>query len=301
MSRPGQAVALIAAVFGFAAGSTPVAAVVIASDDGSGNTASPRSDVPWAHVGRIGDLSAVYLGHRWVLTAAHVGAFPVEFAGETFAPLPGSRQSLINADGSRSDLLAFRIDRSPRLPLLPIARSRPPASSVLILAGNGHDRGPALEWSDSAGQRHRGWQSAPDRRLRWGTNRLDALPREIELRGITTRVLAMGFTPPGAPGTTPHEAQVVVGDSGGAVFAQHGGRFVLAGILILRSGYDGQPEGSVLFGNRSFAADLSKYRDQLLALTRPDCADERDNDDDGATDFPDDPGCLAPNYDSEEG
>ena len=186
MSRRSHAVALIAGVLGLAAPSPPASAVVIASDDGSVNTTSPSPKVPWAHVGRAGGFSAVYLGHRWVLTAAHVGAFAAEFAGDAFAPLSGSSQPLINADGSISDLLAYRIDRDPALPLLSIARLRPPVSSLLILAGNGRDRGPALEWNDAAGQPHRGWRAASVQRLRWGTNRLDALPREITLRGITT-------------------------------------------------------------------------------------------------------------------
>ena len=121
------------------------------------------------------------------------------------------------------------------------------------------------------------------------------------LPAFTTRVLAMSFTAPGMPGATLREAQAVVGDSGGAVFAQQDGRYVLAGVLILRSGYDGQPEGTAMFGNRSYAADVSVYREQLVALTRPDCADERDNDDDGAVDFPADTDCRSPAHDSEAG
>jgi hypothetical protein len=135
--------------------------------------------------------------------------------------------------------------------------------------------------------------------MRWGTNRLDPEPGELTFRGVRTRVLAMTFLPADAPAATEHEAQAVVGDSGGAVFVRRRGGFALAGVMIVRSEHPGQPEGAALFGNRTFAADLSAYRDQLVALTRPDCADERDNDDDGAVDFPDDPGCSDPTSDSE--
>ena len=109
----------------------------------------------------------------------------------------------------------------------------------------------------------------------------------------------MTFTPLGGPASSPHEAQAVTGDSGGAVFARDGGRIVLAGVILMRSEHPGQPAESALYGNRTFAADLSAYRAQLIALTRPDCSDERDNDDDGAVDFPDDPDCPGPAGDTE--
>jgi hypothetical protein len=243
-----------------------------------------------------------------VLTAAHVGADNVEFAGRQYAPIASSITSVVNHDGSPSDLVAFRIDArspatetDPALPLLPIARTRPRAGRALLLVGNGYDRGEALTWAGATGETHRGWRAARSRRLRWGTNRLDAAPVELTFRGITTRVLAMTFNRPRAAGATLNEAQAVLGDSGGAVFVRQQGRSVLAGIIIVRSEHPGQPEGAALYGNRTFAADLSVYRDQLVALTRPDCADERDNDDDGAIDFPDDLGCSAPGSDSERG
>ncbi|MEE2665759.1 MAG: hypothetical protein VX681_16720 [Myxococcota bacterium] len=286
----------------------PAAGVLIASGDGTGNTRSPRPDLPWQHVGRRGEFSAIYLGHRWALTAAHVGAWGVEFAGRDYAPIDRSVTTVVNRDGSPSDLIAFRIDArtagtsaAPPLPLLPIARTRPAPGRALILVGNGYDRGEAIGWIGATGDTHRGWRPASSRRLRWGTNRLDAAPDEITFRGITTRVLAMTFTPPRAPDATPYEAQAVKGDSGGAVFVREQGRFVLAGIIIVRSEHAGQPEGAALFGNRTYAVDLSAYRDQLVALTRPDCADERDNDDDGAVDFPDDPSCIRPGSNSEQG
>jgi len=285
----------------------PAGGVLIASGDGTGNTQPPRPDLPWQHVARRGEFSAIYLGHRWVLTAGHIGAWNVAFAGGDYAPIDQSVTTVLNPDGSPSDLIAFRIDArkaraspAPPLPLLPIARARPAAGRALILVGNGHDRGETIEWTAARGDTYRGWRPAASRRLRWGTNRLDAQPDEITLRGVTSKVLAMTFDPLDAPDATPHEAQAVKGDSGGAVFVREQGRFVLAGIIIVRSQHAGPPEGAALFGDRTYAVDLSAYRDQLVALTRPDCADERDNDDDGAIDFPDDPQCLRPASNSEQ-
>jgi hypothetical protein len=292
-------VALSLELLAMAVASATATAVLIASGDGSGNTKSPGSHVPWHHVWQRGDYSSVYLGHRWVLTAAHVGAHAVAFGDTTAEPLPQSLQPILNPDGTPGDLIAFRIELDPGLPLMPIAKRRPPPHIELLLVGNGFDRGPEARWTSPDGREHAGWLPSSTRHLRWGTNRLDSEPSEIQYRGTTTRVLAMTFSAPETPGATRYESQAVVGDSGGAVFAREAGGLVLAGIMIVRSEHAGQPVGAALFGNRTYAADLSLYRDQLIALTRPDCADERDNDADGLADYPSDPDCRGPGDDSE--
>jgi hypothetical protein len=71
------------------------------------------------------------------------------------------------------------------------------------------------------------------------------------------------------------EAQAVAGDFGGAVFAKHGGQWQLAGIMVAAEGYSGQPspELTAVFGNETFMADLSYYRNQIVAVVpEPDAA-----------------------------
>ena len=43
----------------------------------------------------------------------------------------------------------------------------------------------------------------------------------------------------------------------------------------------------------TFAADLAVYRDEIIGLTRPECADEVDNDGDALVDYPADPDCTS--------
>jgi hypothetical protein len=54
-----------------------------------------------------------------------------------------------------------------------------------------------------------------------------------------------------------------------------------------------------MYGDSTYAADLSTYRAEILHWTRPACANEEDDDGDGATDFPADPGCETPGDDDE--
>lgn len=301
------AAALVGALVGPLVGAAPARGVLLAVGDAATNTQPPpasatgRARLPFEHLARRGPYSAVYLGHRWVLTAAHVGAFPVEIGGVVGSPIDATRTRLRNEDGSASDLLAFRIDSDPHLPVLPIARARPPRGARVWLVGQGLDRGARAAWRAPGGAAFEGFRWAATRAMRWGTNRIEAGPFRVATGGVHTHVLAMDFTPPGAPGATRFEAQATTGDSGGALFARRGDRFELAGILVVRTFEKRQPRATSFYGNRTLAADLSLYRAQLVALVRPACSDEIDDDGDGAIDYPADPDCASPEDDREDG
>ena len=61
----------------------------------------------------------------------------------------------------------------------------------------------------------------------------------------------------------------------------------------------GQPAQSSIYGNLTWCADLSQYRQQLIDLTRPQCANENDDDGDGLADWPADPDCASALDDTE--
>jgi hypothetical protein len=71
------------------------------------------------------------------------------------------------------------------------------------------------------------------------------------------------------------EAHAVTYDSGGGVFVQNGSDWELAGIMLTTGGADRQPNGTAVYGNTTFAADLSSYTDQIdhtLTIPEPSVA-----------------------------
>jgi hypothetical protein len=235
-------------------------AVIIDSVDGTGNTAAPSPDPGWSYVGTQGGLTAVYLGDGWVLTANHVGAGDVTLLGAVYPYVPGTAVRLSNADESFADLLVFAIAPYPVMPLLPIATTGPPLGTDLILIGNGRNRGAATSW-DSNGPPPPGpifgYEWASGHSLRWGANHVEDYPEELVLG---TWSFASFFD----EGVSLDEGQAATGDSGGAAFALDGSEWKLAGLIYAIGIYTGQPTGTSLYGQRTYSADLSYYRDEIL-------------------------------------
>lgn len=249
-------------------------AVIIDSGDGTGNTSAPTapdcllmdcSDPGFAHVGirTTNGLTGVYLGGRYVLTAAHVGAGEIAFGGVPYTYVPGTAVQLDNGDSTSADLLMFQVYPEPPLPALAIASVSPIAGTPMILAGNGLNRGPATSWNLIGG-----YEWGPGQSRRWGTNSAAGVVT-VEIGGLYTTSIQTTFDQNGSD----HEAQGAVGDSGGAAFAQSVGQWQLAGIVFaIGSAYPGQPPNTALYGNLTFSADLATYRDQILdviALPEP--------------------------------
>ena len=261
-------------------GSAPRAsAVAIASEPGSGNVTAPADDPGFAHVGVPGIATVVYLGNGWVLTANHVDDDDVTLGGVVYPRVPGSRITFTNPDLSVPDIAAYRIDPHPDLPILPIRADTPADGTPVLMIGHGLDRGGPVTWEG-----HDGFALLGSQSVRWGTN-------EIAGSGTLGGDAAIATTFDEA--ATEHEAQAQYGDSGGAVFAKNAADdWELAGIMFAIDIYEGQPS-YVLYGNVTYAIDLSAYRDQIIAAVRPECSDEIGNDGDALVDFPADPGCTS--------
>jgi hypothetical protein len=216
-----------------------------------------------------------------VLTANHVGVGDAEFQGVTYPHVPGSGVQLQNPDSSFADLKVFRIDPSPSLGLLKIRTSTPSNNTSVTYIARGVTRGAATNWMGNAG-----FVWSTNTGPRWATNKVSGT-------GNTFNTLAFSTVFTQAPGGETHEAQGANGDSGGATFIKSGGFWRLAGVVFAIGSYEGQPGSTSLYGNLTWSADLSQYREQLIELTRPQCANEVDDDGDGDVDWPADADCAS--------
>lgn len=278
-----------AVVLGVAA--APSRAVLISTGNGTGNTTAPNPDAGFARIGSVNGLSAVYVRNGWVLTAAHVGEGDFLLGSTTHRIVPGSTVRFSNPDTTQADLIAFKLRTRPPLADLPIANAAPTVATLVTLIGNGLDRGAATSWSGLDG-----WSWGGAARTRWGTNRIASVG---EL-ALSTQAFRVVFDEIPNPPAGQHEADVVVGDSGGGAFTGSGASTRLVGILFAHATFVGQPANTSLYGNAGLIVDLFAYRDAILATTdRPDCSDGLDVDGDGSVDHPDDPGCSAPSDASE--
>jgi hypothetical protein len=267
----------------------PGGAVLIASGDGSGNTTPPADDPGFVHVCiKLAALSCVYLGNGWVLTANHAGVGNVMIDGVIYPWISGSSHQLQNPDTTNADLVVFRINGEPNLPALPIRNGAPALNANVTMIGNGFDRGTATSFGGNPGWN---WDTTA-RHIRWGTNRVATNLVDVTIGPTKTRAFVTNFTGPG--GGTTHEAQAVVGDSGGGVFLKNGATWELAGTMFAIAGYEEQPSNTSIFGNETYVADLSFYRSQILGwVSTPECNDGLDDDADGLIDYPADPGCKS--------
>lgn len=258
-------------------------AVLIDSGDGSGNISAPSNDPGFGHVANIKGLAGVYLQNGWVLTAHHVGNGEVELNGVTYDYVPGSFQRVPSSQGDLPDLALIKIVAPPDLATMDLATQTPSTSAELVLIGNGRSRGSSLTWSGLGG-----WNYAYPFIKRWGTNRISDSSTTL----YDTEAFSMEFNDPGDSTYTVHESIATLGDSGGGVFHETVGGWVLAGTMFATSKRQNQPADTALYTNVTYAVDLATYRSDILSvITVPECANGLDDDLDGLVDAGGDPGC----------
>lgn len=283
---------------------TPASALVFASPETEPPEQVPPDFPYWDHITqrRYEGPTVIYLGAGYALTARHVGMGEIAIGGTMYAPVSGSKRTLLNLNGTAADAMIFEIDRNaelPKLPFLPIAKEPVRPGEPVLVIGYGRGRDKVVEFVLEDGRTHFGFQWTRKGTKRWGTNRISSAFDILNQIDFTTRAVTFSFDEPLSPEATRYEAHAAVGDSGGPVFVERDGQWLLAAMMISVSGEARTPSTSTLYGDRTYAADLTYYRDEILRFTRPICANELDDDDDGRVDFPADPGCDTPDDRSE--
>lgn len=257
-------------------------AVIIDTLTGTDNTTAPADDPGWANVGVRGIGTGVYLGQGWALTAAHVGGGSIVLNGGTYAMLAGSGTRLTNGGqpgkSTLTDLYLFRLATTPAgLAGVPIAAAATGSGAAVTMIGAGRDRGAFTQWSVNTNPNPWVWTEVPSdgnvagyktlssRTMRWGTNTVSGTGIWIDAGFGDAKAMFTDFDD-FFPSST--EAQAAYGDSGGAVFHKNGSTWELSGLMLAVGGYSGQPDpgANAVFGNVTYAADLSFYRPQIMAI-----------------------------------
>lgn len=266
-------------------GITDCHALVITTGDGSGNTAAPADDPGFQHVAKVNGASAVYLGNRWLITAAHVGA-GVTTIGETEYQ-PEESHQLTNPDtptglSEMTDLLLYRITEDPGLRSLYLSCSTPQLGSEIVMIGAGRTRLAALtHWSvtvfggdnndiwkevgkNDFNVRFSGYQTSDDYNSRWGQN-IVSLTNSRKTSAAGDVLLFHTNFEESLPFSTDHEAQAVLGDSGGGVFQKNYSTWELVGVMQSVRTLDNQPGNmqTAVFQNKSLIADVAQYADVI--------------------------------------
>jgi len=245
---------------------------IVAGGNGTQNTTAPLDDPGFANVGSRAGASAVYLGDGWVLTATHVGGGPTYFNNILYDVVPNSAVQLTNPTGvgytPYTDLTLYQLIGRPDLPSVSIESLAPAVGWNVIMIGRGRDRAPDLtywnsSWAVQSGpSTYSGYLWSSSQSMRWATNVISYVGLT---RGVNTNSeasFATTFT-----GNTPYDGQGATGDSGGGVFHKDAdGSWQLAGIMFSISLNVGQPASTAAFGNMTYIADLSAYRNQILTV-----------------------------------
>jgi hypothetical protein len=264
------------------------------------NAAPGLSDPGFDNVGIYSGASAVYLGSQWAITAHHVGSTGGVILGGTVYSVDQTVR-LQNPDTTDTDLRLLHLTTDPGLPSVDIAPSFPGIGSDVVMIGRGllaedsdqndipdlktwyvtENSSTDWDWSTSpAGGydfTHDGFtqSSSGSRGIRWGTNTIDGT--EVFDMGSSGEVDGFYTTfDQNLPARTSDEAQALRGDSGGAVFHYNGSNWELIGLMHAVGTFNDQQEADpygtppnaadvAVYGNLTYASDLSVYRDQITA------------------------------------
>lgn len=254
-----------------------VRAVVVAGANGGGNTSNNTTAAQMAtqlglsntdfygNILRYNDAGSVYLGwadtvngpRAFALSAMHIN--PASFMDINGLTYSVSRQSILGTDVALLTLTQSN-NLMPILPVVNLSAATPAVNTPVIMAGFGRDRvqdaatnafgSDAVPVTDGTG-----YTTTGSTLLRWGTNRVAG----TQTLGTMETVYTIFSQPNPGSWLSTSEAQAVLGDSGGGLFAFDG---TLLGIVSAISGTD-PTRTEAAFGQGTFFADIATYKDDI--------------------------------------
>ena len=257
-------------------------AVIIAGGTGSGNTTGTGA-AGWDYVGKISAAngapsSVTYLGNSWFITAYHVKQLDnptgVVLNASSYTIDSSSWKRITNSTGSGADLVLFKVTNNVAgLSAVSIANSTPSTGAALTMIGDGRNRATSLTtwyvdttpsnwvWNTTIftgwDSRVQGYSYAAGATKRWGANTVGGSVAGVNDGFGLTDMFYTDFA------NVSGEAQGATYDSGGGVFTGTTNNWLLSGIMLTVGTYNSQPADTAMFGDATYVADLSKYKDQI--------------------------------------
>lgn len=207
-------------------------AIVFFSQGNDHNTTNPGSALPWDNVVQMRDASGlvgsgVYLGNRYVLTAAHLAPVSAVRVGATDFSLDASTPIQIGS----SDMKLYRLASDPGLGTVRLNSNSlyDNGSAILVGYGLGRATNSALSTSPVT------WGDASTAVKRWGSNTIDGAIQNATVGGRTSNLLVTQFN----TNSSSEEAAITLYDSGSALFRYLGSEWYLVGLgaYVQNSGY----------------------------------------------------------------
>jgi len=230
----------------------------------SDNLQRPLNGAPWGYVAVAqfrntngvleNQASAIYLGNRFALTAVHVGR-PDHLILPRGGFTPDTNSAPVRV--AKTDLLLFRLTTDPGLPPLVLAPKRTEdMNQTSTLIGCGVGRGTTIGgW---------GWLWGNQRVRRWGTN---VTRNFLETGDNYGELLVTAFDIDAGA----EEAQPTHGDSGGGLFQQHAGTWMLAGVMVTVDSagafYDHDDQEPGLQPDQAYHERIQHVRREILEKT----------------------------------
>jgi hypothetical protein len=221
------------------------------------NTNPPADGAPWANIGRVNGPSGIYIAAGWVLTAAHVGAGDFTL-GTITLPYDGISHRLTNSDGSVTDMILFHVSQTAPVPSLPLASNPPAINSVVDFIGTGYIAGSGPMPIGN----YTGFTWVLTSARSWGNNKVASISYVYDAGFGNVTLFSTQFDD---TGQTSDECQATGGDSGSGVFQKSGAAWQLVGMTDLVTEASNQPANTSVYGNSTYAAQISTYRSQILA------------------------------------